>query len=254
MSDAALRLAGLYDGCASTATGRPYYEDTMRMANAMLSAGVAAIERGSEQDARWPFSVAQSLFSGIMSAADAPADLKEEARQDRGFLQQRLPWLARVTIDPNVMPHPRSPPATPTPVALPTTAPKALTEFDVLEFWTTPFAGTLQTLHVKLNIHPAGDAMLAAADFHIVTFSRSNGRETVSGRSGPAPSYRKPDWTSSTNQYRIVPTVDPSDDLGLQGRLSLHPGYALTRVVTFVVRSDIEVNAETIGSLSWDHR
>jgi hypothetical protein len=260
MREAALRLAGLYDGCASHDTGRVYYEETMHMANAMLSAGTASLESGSEQDARWPFSVAQSLMSGVISATEAPADLKEEARQDTEFLRKRLPWLVRMAIDPNVMPHARPQAAPASQSAAPPPQPAAMaaqarpTEFDVLDNWTTAFVGPLQTLHVRVNLHPTTGASVSAADFRIVTFSRSNGRETVWGRSIQAPAYRKPDWSSSTNQYRLVPTVDPSEDLGAQGVLTLRAGDSLTRVVTFVVRSDIEINAETIASMTWNHR
>jgi hypothetical protein len=259
--DSALRLAGLYDGCASRETGRAYYEQTIHMANAMLSAGTAALESGSEQDAHWPFSVAQSLFSGVMSAIDAPADLKEEARNETAVLQKHEPWLVRTAIDPNVMPHARpqaatapQPPAfVPPPIA--TAAPvRPVREFDVIDSWTTPFAGPLQALHVRVNLHPPAGASLSASDFRIVTFSRSNGRETVWGRATQAPAYRKTDWTSTTNDYKLVPTVDPAEDLGAQGVLTLHPGDSVTRVVTFVVRSDVEMNAETIASMTWNHR
>lgn len=256
MKDSSLRLAGLYDGCAAGETGHEYFEHSLRLANALLSAGAADLERHHDADSRRPFSVARSIFSVVANHIDVPADLKADAAQRLAFIEKRLPWLAQTTVDPGVMPATRAaanasaPPTSP--VAIATTPPS---EFDVLQTWTTPFAGPLQTLHVKLNLHPRAACTVTAKDFRLMVLSRDNGRESVYGRLGAAPVYRKTDyWSSASNQYKLVPTVDPAEDLGAQGSFTLHSGDAITRVVTFVVRSDADLGPDTIASLTWTHR
>jgi hypothetical protein len=256
MNDSALRLAGLYDSCAASETGREYFEDSLRLANALLSAGAADLEQHHDTEARRPFSVARSIFSVVSGQPDVPPDIKEDATQRLAFIEKRLPWLVQSTVDPSVMPAARAtatpPPLPASPEPVPSSPPP--TDYDVLQTWVTPFAGALQTLHVRLNLHPQTTCAVTASDFRLSIPSRENGRESVYGRIGPAPAYRKTDyWSSTSNQFKLVPTVDPAEDLGARGSFTLHGGDAITRVVTFVVRSDADVGPDTIASLSWNH-
>jgi hypothetical protein len=151
------------------------------------------------------------------------------------------------------LPPPVEAPA-PRSMATPSPAVPAVT-FEVITTWqsrlTLSQTGALLVMqHVRLRLSANEDITVRSTDFRIVTTSDSVGIETVPGYPAQAPMVQRANFLPNQPATSLVPTIDPSEDLGFSSR-SIPAQSSMVLVVSFRVRGDAQFDPNVVNAVRW---
>jgi hypothetical protein len=246
--------------CAGEANGDDYYTLLASAAGAYSLEGAAKMLLNDRAGAVGVLRVARSLFYKV--SKEGNEQQRDDAAAKLARIERNVPEVAGAEVadaapQPNtttaqLVAHADSPPLA---QAVTVRSATHTADFTVLKWWVTHYqSSNLALLHIRVNLQPTIDVVTQPSDFRIVLNSPDFGTETIYGRNGPAPSFYRVDYTTNPPTTRRVATISPVEDLGYDGRLQIHSGDALTKVVTFVVRADINLTDNDIAALEWRHR
>jgi len=218
-ANAAQRALDLYESCASV-NGALDEHVLMKSGDALLSQAVAAVSQ-ADRAAAEPFAnnaiamYALATRSGFVSESN-----KTIVRAKIDAIERAFPEARSGSADGSITLGLRS-------LAESGTA----TPFSVLSAWSAQADDTNVILHVRVDLHPDGEAHLFVQGFKVTINSRYIGPQAIYALDQP------PAETSS-GLLRPKSDVDPHEDFRIARRVDLGPGDHKVYVLSFLIPSD----------------